>query len=722
MKQIARNLKKGEITIEEVPIPSCGINGVIIKTYYSAVSIGTERMEVKNAEMNYLQMARSRPEQAKQVLNTVAKFGLKATYRIVMNKLDSLIPMGYSCCGEVIEVGGNVNDLVRGDLVACGGVGYASHAEYNYVPRNLCAKIPDGVDLAEASFTTIASIALHAFRQSKSQIGDNVAVIGLGLLGQILIQIINANGCTAFGFDIDPNKCDIANENGAFYTALADSSKIEGEISPFTNGHGCDAVIITTATQDNSPIVLAGNIARDKANIVDVGITKMDIPWHLYYHKELNFIMSRSYGPGRYDPNYEENGIDYPIGHVKWTENRNMISVLNLLKQKRISFKSLISQQNDFQDAVQIYNELTKNKRNKLGIVWKYNEITDADNIVEFEKKTDSTNDAIRIGAIGMGNYSSTMLFPFLVNNNDVSFIGVATLEGLTAFDKARSYKFDYATTDYKRLINDEEINTIFITTRHNLHSKFVKESLDCNKNVFVEKPLALNEMELKNITTSIIKNKGKNTISVGYNRRFSPAIIYLKGLLEKGYPYTIQYNVNSGFIPSDNWYQHPDQGGRIIGECGHFIDTLQFLLDAHPVSVCASSTAVSDMPEQDNLNVIIKFSNQSTCILSYLSDGCDKFSKEKINIVGLRSNIEFDNFKKITVYQANKTFVKKFIVNDKGQKGQLKRFVDSIIKSESHIDITSLIYTSLCTFKMIESLNENVIKKIDITPYLPNG
>jgi predicted dehydrogenase/threonine dehydrogenase-like Zn-dependent dehydrogenase len=719
MKQIARNLKRGQITLEEVPLPSCKANGVVIKTHYSAVSIGTERMEVKNAEMNYLQMAKSKPDQAKQVLNTVAKFGPKATYRIVMNKLDSLIPMGYSCCGEVIETGSNIRDLVVGDFVACGGVGYASHSEYNYVPRNLCAKIPDGVSLKEASFTTIASIAMHAFRRSNVQIGDNVAVIGLGLLGQILIQIIKANGCNPFGFDIDSSKCVLAKENGASYTAIATDENIESVISPLTNGHGCDAVIVTTATKDNAPIVLAGSIARDKANIVDVGITKMDIPWSLYYHKELNLIMSRSYGPGRYDSNYEEDGIDYPIGHIKWTENRNMISILNLLEQNKISFKPLISQQYNFEEAVNVYPELSKGGNSNLGIVWKFNPVGQKNDTVYLDQNKKETTNSVMLGAIGMGNYSSTMLFPFISSNKDTQFIGVATTKGITAYDKAKSFKFDYATTDYKKLLNDKKINTLFITTRHNLHGKFVVESLNHNKHTFVEKPLALNEDELIDISQSFTKSKAANQIMVGYNRRFSPSIRHLKAQLRKDFPYTIHYNINSGFLPNDNWYQHPTQGGRIIGECGHFIDTLQYLLDAHPISVFASSTNVSDMPNQDNLNVIIKFSNQSSCVLSYLSDGSDKYPKEKISIVGGRTHLEFENFKKVTSFKNNKASVKKFLIIDKGQKDQLLSFIQSIKSGQPVVDFNSLLYTSEATFKIIESLNENSIKEIDITKYL---
>src|ERR1035437_5358945 len=415
MRQLVQNIKQKTLKIEEVPMPSCKSNGVLVKTFYSAVSVGTEVMKLKNADLSYFQMAKKKPEQVKEVLNTLTQLGPAATYRKVMNKLDSLSPLGYSLVGKVIEVGKRADGFKCGDIVACGGAGYANHSEINFIPKNLCAKVPEGVELKEASFTTIASIAMQGFRQTQSQIGENVAVIGLGLLGQILIQIIQANGCRAFGFDISKRKCEIAIENGAFFAEIASKTNFEEEIGSLTNGYGCDSVIITTGTSSNDPIILAGKIARDKAKIVDIGITKMDLPWDLYYHKELDFRFSRSYGPGRYGSQYEESGLDYPIGYVRWTEQRNMMSVLQLLKDKKLHFSKSITLEFNFVDSEKAFLEIKEGKEDYLGVILKYGGDIDIKTRrvnCNFNPKTGASH--VKTGVIGAGNYASTMLLPFL--------------------------------------------------------------------------------------------------------------------------------------------------------------------------------------------------------------------------------------------------------------------------------------------------------------------
>ena len=652
MKQLVQNIRRNSLTIEELPSPACKSGGVLVRTMYSAVSVGTEIMKLKNADLSYFQMAKKKPEQVKDALNTLTQLGPMATYRKVMNKLDSLSPLGYSLVGEVIEVGKGVENLKMGDIVACGGAGYANHAEVNYIPKNLCTIVPVGVDFREASFATIASVAMQGFRQTQSQIGENIAVIGLGLLGQILIQIIQANGCRAFGFDISQSKCDLASTNGAYFTQQASKTNFEEEISSLTNGFGCDAVIITTGTTSNDPIILAGKIARDRAKIVDIGITKMDLPWDLYYHKELDFKFSRSYGPGRYDPSYEENGVDYPIGFVRWTEQRNMMSVLQLIKDGKISFSKLITHEFDFDDAEKAFHDIKEGKENYLGVVLKYgSEIDSKTRRINIPNNTISQPDKPNFGVIGAGNYASTMLLPFLKGN--ANLVGIATATGINAKDKAAKFGFSYATTDYREMLSDPHINTLVIATRHNQHARMVTESLDKNKNVYVEKPLAISMDELKSVATRAVE--GNQLLMVGYNRRYSPSILHLKKQLKENIAYSVYYQVNAGFIPMDKWYQSPEQGGRIIGEVCHFIDTVQFLLNADPVEVFASSTKTGGMPEQDNTFITIKFSNGSTCVIAYLADGSKEYSKEKILITGYRTNIEFDNFKTVTVFKDGK-------------------------------------------------------------------
>ncbi len=712
MRQLVQNIKKKSLTIEDLPNPVCKSGGVLVKTLYSAVSVGTEVMKLKNADLNYFQMAKKKPEQVKEVLNTLTQLGPVATYRKVMNKLDSLSPLGYSLVGEVIEVGKGTDGFHCGDIVACGGAGYANHSEINFVPKNLCAKVPSGVNLKEASFTTIASIAMQGFRQTQSQIGENIAVIGLGLLGQILIQIISANGCRAFGFDISEGKCNLAVENGAYFAEVVSKTNFEEEIGSLTNGFGCDSVIITTGTTSNDPILLAGKISRDKAKIVDIGITKMDLPWDLYYHKELDFRFSRSYGPGRYDSLYEESGIDYPIGFVRWTEQRNMMSVLQLLSDGKINFSKLITHEFNFNESEKVFLDIKEAKEDYLGVVLKYDsDIDTSKRKITLNNNLFEKSDSVRIGVIGAGNYASTMLMPFLKGNADL--IGIATATGINGKDKAGKFGFNYATTDYKEMLSDQNINTILIATRHNQHARMVVDALTSRKNVYVEKPLAISLDELKSI--SQLYSESKRILMVGYNRRFSSSIKFLKKQLKRDIQYSVYYQVNAGFIPMDKWYQSPEQGGRIIGETGHFIDTIQYLLDADPVKVFACSTNVSGMPDQDNTFITIKFNNGSTCVLAYLADGDKNYSKEKILITGYRTNIEFDNFKTVSVYKDGKSSKKKFLSIDKGQKNEMAILIDSVKSGNSPISIDTLLLNTYSTIMAIESLRTGLSYNINI-------
>jgi predicted dehydrogenase/threonine dehydrogenase-like Zn-dependent dehydrogenase len=716
MKQLVQNIKKKSLTIEDLPIPVCKSGGVLVKTLYSAVSVGTEVMKLKNADLSYIQMAKKKPEQVKEVLNTLTQLGPVATYRKVMNKLDSLSPLGYSLVGEVIEIGKGAGDFKLGEIVACGGAGYANHSEINFIPKNLCAKVPSGVELKEASLTTIASIAMQGFRQTQSQIGENVAVIGLGLLGQILIQIINANGCRAFGFDISKAKCDLSVENGAYYAEVVTKTNFEEEIISLTNGFGCDAVIISTGTSSNDPIMLAGKIARDKAKIIDIGITKMDLPWDLYYHKELDFRFSRSYGPGRYDPGYEENGVDYPVGYVRWTEQRNMMSVLQLLKDKKLNFSKLITHEFDFCEAEKIFPEIKEGKEEYLGVILKYGADVDLKQRSINDKASSKRSESlVKAGMIGAGNYASTMLLPFLKGKIDL--IGIATATGINAQDKAKKFGFSYATTDYKEMLEDSNINTVLIATRHNQHAKMVLDALDKGKNVYVEKPLAISLEELKSINKSFSANK--SLLMVGFNRRYSASVQYLKKQLQKNIAYSIYYQINAGFIPMDKWYQSPEQGGRVIGEVCHFIDTLQFLLDAEPTEVFANSTSVAGMPEQDNAFITIKFNNGSTCVLAYLADGDKNYSKEKILITGYRTNIEFDNFKTVTVFKDGKTSKKKFLTIDKGQQQEMSALIDSVKSGIMPVTFESLLLNTYTTILAIESIKSKTSFKININDLL---
>ena len=407
----------------------------------------------------------------------------------------------------------------------------------------------------------------------------------------------------------------------------------------------------------------------------------------LYYHKELNFRFSRSYGPGRYDPHYEEDGIDYPIGHVRWTEQRNMMSILQLLKDKKLDFSKLITHEFNFDDSEKVFMDIKNGKEDYLGVVLKYRSDIDTNSSKVSLNNSITKPEQVNMGIIGAGNYASTMLMPFL--KDKVNFIGIATATGINAKDKATKFGFNYATTDYRQMLTDENINTILIATRHNQHARMVTEALDKGKNVYVEKPLAISIEELKAIAKSYSSNK--KILMVGYNRRFSCSIQYLKKQLNKNTAYSIYYQVNAGFIAMDKWYQSPEQGGRIIGEAGHFIDTLQYLLDSEPIEVFANSSSAEGMPDQDNCFITVKFKNGSSCVIAYLADGEKKYSKEKIYISGYKTSIEFDNFKSVTVYQNGKVFKKSFLMIDKGQQQEMKVLVDSVKNGNNPISFTSL-------------------------------
>lgn len=705
MKQLLQNIKKNSLTIEELPLPVCKSGGVLVKTVYSAISVGTEVMKLKNGELSYLQMARKKPEQVKEVLNTLTQMGPAATYRKVMNKLDAFSPLGYSLAGEVIEVGQGVQEFRIGDMVACGGAGFANHSEVNFVPKNLCTKIPGNVDPKEAAFTTIASIALQGFRQTESAIGENVAVIGLGLLGQILVQLINANGCRVFGFDLSPEKCELARKNGAYFAETASKNDFEKEIKALTNGLGCDSVIITTGTTSNDPIILAGKIARDKAKIVDIGITKMDLPWELYYRKELDFRFSRSYGPGRYDPVYENQGVDYPPGYVRWTLQRNMDAILQLLNDKKLDFGRIISHEFNFSEAENAFSSIKESKEAYLGVVLKYpSDIDTESNRIELKKAASPAAPAVKLGLIGAGNYASTMLLPFLRSKSKM--VGIATATGINAKDKARKYGFEYATTDYLEMLSDPDINTALIATRHNQHARMVVDALEKGKHVYVEKPMAISLEELKAIKETY--DPARQILMVGHNRRFAPSVRFLKRQLKPAYPYSVYYQINAGFIPKDNWYQDPSQGGRIIGEVGHFVDTLQFLLDADPVEVYANTTSLSHMPEQDNSFITIKFDNGSSAVIAYLADGDKKYPKEKIMISGYQNTHEFDNFRTVTSFKGGKTKKKKFLSIDKGQKQEMAALVGAVQKGSNPVSFQSLLLNALSTIVATESIKNN--------------
>ena len=454
MKQVSQNYKTGAIRLEDVRAPALRSGGVLVKTCYSVISSGTEGMKVREGKLSYLGKARARPDQVRKVLGTLRQQGLVATYQKVMNKLDSLTPLGYSLAGEIIGVGEGAEEFHVGQRVACAGAGYANHAEINFVPRNLVVPIPNGVLMKHAAFATVGSIALHGFRQSQIQLGESVCVIGLGLLGQLLVQILRAGGARVVGVDLLEDRCRLAERLGAMTALKADDPKLNEMIGRLTGGIGIDCVFISAGGTSNQPVELAIQIARDRARIVDIGKTRLNLEWNDFYMKEVDIRFARSYGPGRYDPTYEEMGIDYPIGYVRWTENRNLASFLDLIADGRVILDPIISSVRPFSDAVQVYEELAEGKGDLLGTLFEYPtgaEVTPA----KFpEPKTvisaAKTHNKVRLGVIGAGNYASSMLLPHLRRIDDVELVAVATTTSLSSENARRKFGFKNATTDYK--------------------------------------------------------------------------------------------------------------------------------------------------------------------------------------------------------------------------------------------------------------------------------
>jgi predicted dehydrogenase/threonine dehydrogenase-like Zn-dependent dehydrogenase len=704
MKQIIQNYKTGELTIENVPKPHLSEGGILVKNHYSLVSAGTEKAMIDFAKKSLVGKAKSRPDLLKQVIDKIKTDGLITTYKSAMRRLGVPVPLGYSSAGEVIEVGKNVREFKKGDFVACAGAGYASHAEVIFVPKNLVVKVPQNVSLKEASFITLGAIATQGIRRCELSPGEKVAVIGLGLLGQLTTQILKAFGFPVMGIDIDSRRVKEAIKLGIDEGVILGKCNVIESAMHFSDGNGLDAVIITASTESNQPVEMAGKICRERGRVSAVGLTGMEIPRSIYYEKELDFRLSRSYGPGRYDKNYEEKGFDYPISYVRWTEERNMMEFIRLLSEKKLNLKPMITHTFKIDDALKAYEIITENPKNEYytGIVISYDveKKQESKIILKEERKSKIKEGIIRVGVIGGGNFTRGVILPTLKDLKDVSIDAVATSTGKTANDIGKKYGCRYTTTDYKDILKDKAIDMVVITTRHNLHAKMTVDSLNASKNVFVEKPLCLNQSELERIIKTY--NKVNVKLMVGFNRRFSPSAVEIKKkFINCKTPLMVLYRVNAGQIPEDNWIQDIKiGGGRIIGEICHFVDLLQFITGSRPTNVYASSIkGGGNVINEDNINIVIDFETGSSGNIIYTSLGSKSFAKEYVEIFGGRSVATINNFK-----------IGKFgMTQDKGYKNEFIEFIKAIKKGESSpISIESIYYTTLTTFKIIESLKKD--------------
>ena len=714
MKIMLQDLKQGKTFIEEVPMPNCGVNEVLIKVDKSIISLGTEKMIVEFGKSSYLQKAKQQPDKVKMVKNKIKTDGLVPTFNAVMTKLNEPMPLGYSNAGTVIDVGSNVQEFNIGDKVVSNG----HHSEIVAVNKNLVAKVPDNVSDDQAAFTVIGSISLQGLRVFKPTLGETVVVIGLGLLGQITMDLLKINGCRPIGIDLDQYKVDIAKKR---HSEVYNSSieNVDEIIQNISDRKGVDGVIITAATKSNAPIEKAVEYCRKKGRIVAVGAINMDIPRPLFYEKELEFYISTSYGPGRYDNDYEINGVDYPLGYVRWTENRNFQAILQLLNSKLLDFTYLISKDVDFENMGIAYQEMLTDTQ-AFGYLIKYPSIDNVDKTKKvildepLSVSQENRKQSLVAGLVGAGNFSKSTLGPILLKSNS-KIKTVVTSKGVSGTLLARRLKASISSTSLDDIFNDEDINTVIISTRHNSHADLVVRALESGKHIFVEKPLALNLNELKNIVKVYNALEYKPKLFVGFNRRFSPLTQKVKTIF-KGSESRMVINImmNAGFIPADVWVHDPKSGGgRVIGEGCHLVDLVSALTDSEVESVYSTAlNSDSSHIVNDNVSINLKMKNGAIAVIQYFSNGSKMSPKEKVFISADGKSVEIDNWRKINGYGC---FSKSLWVQDKGHKNEVSEFIESIVKGNSSpISFSSLINTTLATFAHVESLNSKQVVNIE--------
>jgi predicted dehydrogenase/threonine dehydrogenase-like Zn-dependent dehydrogenase len=720
MKQIAQNYKSGSLGLVEVPPPALQAGMVRVRTVCSLVSPGTEGTKVSEAKMSLLQKARARPEQVKQVLATMKQQGVKSTYHKVMNKLDSLSPLGYSASGVVEAIGDGVEGFHVGQKVAIAGAGYANHAEVNVVPKQLCAPVPEGVDMAHAAFTTMGIIALHGFRQGEMRLGETAVVIGLGMVGQLVGQMAMAAGVNVIGIDLDAERCATARACGFAAAGSPSDANIKESLKRLTGGAGADVVFLALGTSSNQPLMDALGMVRDKGRIVCVGVAKMDVPYNQSFKKEIDFRFSRSYGPGRYDPNYEELGRDYPIGYVRWTEGRNMGAVLSLMAQGKLSLDPLMSQRAAFADAPELYDKMYQGELGGLSVVFDYGDAPASEPNLSIVGSGSAKRDGqLGIGCIGVGNYAASMLLPHLKSDQKVSLVEVANATALSSKNAADKFGFARGSTDAKAIIKAEDIDAVIIATRHATHAQLTIEALAEGKAVFVEKPLAIKTSELSTLEALMARMESPQ-LHVGFNRRFAPIMQALKAALPSDAPLAMHYRVHAGPMDATHWIRQPEQGGRFIGEAGHFFDVFAYLTGAKPVSVSAqridAPNAADD--DRDNFVVSVRYADGSIATLHYLTQGAKGLPKEWLEVTGGGITAQMQNFAELALYKGSGAAnIKKGYGNNKGQKEQLQAVLKAWQEGgDMPISLECLMDTSWLTLAAFEAASDNRV--IDLSEY----
>jgi len=716
MKQILQHLNDGKTVVEEVPVPVVKPGMVLVRTAASLVSAGTERMVVDFASKNLIGKAASRPDLVRQVINKAMREGLIPSIEAAFNKLDQPMPLGYSSAGTVVEIGEDVMDFKTGDRVACAGGGYAVHAEYNLVPVNLVSPLPEAVDFESAAFTTLGAIALHGFRLASPQLGEKVCVIGLGLLGLLAAQVARAAGCSVFGVDLSEDRIALAQKMGF---SAAHSTSCVDMVAGLTNGLGFDHVLICADTNSNDPVELAGEITRDRATVVAIGAVGMEIPRKRYYEKELEFKISRSYGPGRYDPEYEEGGIDYPLGYVRWTEGRNLQAFVDLMAAGKVDVHPLITHRIPIESAPRAYDLISGDLNEPfLGVLLTYPDKVETGSVRKVLVTPAATNKSpdIRLGVLGAGNFAQAVFLPVIRKVGGVQLSGIATASGMSAQQAAKKYGFGFATTVEEEILENKDINTVVLLTRHQHHARQVLKALRHQKAVYCEKPLALNPAELAEIEEELTRENSP-LLTVGFNRRFAPMTLALAEFInQRTEPLFMQYRVNAGYLPLNHWLHDPNQGGgRIIGEGCHFIDLLTFLVGSAPVSVSATALADNDRYCQDNVQLSLRYADGSLGTVIYLANGNKNFTKERLEVFTSGRIAVLEDFRSLELVSENSSKTSRSrLRQDKGHTKAWEKFIKAVSDGGTPpIPYEELMSTSKATFAALEALRTGTEIKI---------
>lgn len=729
MKQILQNRKTGELTVTDVPAPVAQRGRVVVRAAVSLISAGTERMAVDLGKKSLFGKARERPDLVKQVVQKAKNEGLLNTYHAVRAKLNSSTALGYSAAGIVAAVGDDVTEFRAGDRVACAGAGFASHAEVLSVPKNLCVRVPEGVDFEAAAFGTLGAIALQGVRLAEPTLGESTVVIGLGLLGQLTVQLLKANGCRVFGVDLDASKIELARSLGMDDGALSGEGAKKA-IEEWSRGRGADAVVITAATMSNQPIELAGDIARMKGRVVAVGLVGLDVPRKTFYERELTLKISMSYGPGRYDAEYEERGHDYPFPYVRWTEGRNIEAFLDMIAGARVNVAPLITHRFPIEEGERAYQLISGEATEPyLGVLLHYDTEKELDARIENREKAIPSRDApekrVRLGMIGAGGYARTMLLPnFKANATD--FCSIATASGLTARDIGEKYGFARFASGAEEVIDDPEVNLIVVATRHDTHAELARRALERGRHVFVEKPLAMTDEELDGVLRAAENSPGK--LMVGFNRRFSPLARAARDFFrDRRAPLSINYRVNAGRIPREHWIQDPREGGgRIIGEVCHFIDLMQFLTGSVTTRVYAESVVSRNQQivDEDSVFITLRFADGSNGSIAYLAEGDKAMPKERVEIFGEGKTFVLDDFRSATAYANGRETKTKLRNQDKGQADEVRAACAVVLEGRNApIDLNDLAATTRATFRIRDSLRAGQPMSVGSTSIsIPNG